>query len=131
MAAVLTRLFLGVQGLIALAVGLLCAFLSDWSILGVSAEGAGRIELKVAIGGTWVFLGVHFLSGAMGSNLRAYLIQLASLYGLLAATRLLAMQSDSASMNTLLLLGYELVSAAIALVLFARSNPDRRRIFGG
>lgn len=127
----LARLFLGLQGLVALAVGLMCAFLSDWSVLGVDAEGAGRIELKVAIGGTWLFLGVHFLTGAMGSNLRAYLAQLAALYAILSVTRLLAMQSDSAAMNTLLFLGYEIVSVLIALVLFARSNPDRRRIFGG
>lgn len=128
---VLTRLFLGVQGLVALAVGLVCAFLNDWSLLDVDVGAAGRIELKVAIGGTWLFLGVHFFTGAIGSNLRAYLVQVAALYGILAVIRLVAMQSDAASMNTLLFLAFEMVSVLIALVLFARSNPDRRRIFGG
>lgn len=125
------RIFLGLQGLVALGIGVLCALLNDWSALGVTAEGAGRIELKVAIGGTWVFLGVMFLRGAFAQGLRPWIGQVALLYSILGLLRILAMQGDSATMNTLIFLAYEAASALIALALFFRLNPDRRRIFGG
>lgn len=125
------RIFLAINGLIGLALGTFVAVSSSLSSVGIDVQGYGLIEVRAAVGGAWICLGLFWLINAFGRRLRSSTATLGVFYAVTAAVRFLAMQDGGATNQTLMFLAFELVIALISLLLFVWAlAPERRRIFG-
>lgn len=120
------RIFLGLSALVWLPYGIYCFAQPGYleGAAGVAALTAtGSVELRAMYGGLQVAIGALALGGALGEALRRpALVALAFLCaGLFLARAVAALGAGAPSGYTAFALGFELVSAALAAALAART----------
>ena len=127
---VFARLFLFLNGLLGVALGGFVAVSSDLSLLDIKLSGSALIEVRTAMGGAWLALGLFWLASTFGRRLRSAIGSLTGFYAVTAVVRVLAMQAGGSTDTTLIFLAFEVVVALIGGWLFARTlSPTKRRIF--
>ena len=125
------RIFLLLNALIAIGLGGWAVLQTDFSAYGITADGAGMIEVRTALGGAWLTFGLLWFAGALGRRVRTGMAQLAGFYAVTAVCRFLAMQAGGGTQATLLFLVFEISVFAIASwMYFVTLAPADRRIFG-
>ena len=125
------RIFLLLNALIAIGLGGWAVLQTDFSAYGITADGAGMIEVRTALGGAWLTFGLLWFAGALGRRVRTGIAQLAGFYAVTAVCRFLAMQAGGGTHATLLFLVFEISVFAIASwMYFVTLAPADRRIFG-
>lgn len=123
----IARLFLGLQALLLVPYGVYC-FLHPGFLEGAAGIAAvnatGTTELRAMYGGLQVAIGVLALAAALQPrSLQATLVLLGTMFAGLGASRLAgALLGGDWSAYTVYAFCYELGSAAILLLLWARSG---------
>lgn len=125
------RIFLLLNALVAIGLGGWAVLQTDFSAYGITADAAGLIELRAALGGAWLTFGVLWFAGALGRRVRTGMAQLAGFYVITASCRFFAMQAGGGTQTTLLFLVFEIAVFSIAGWLYSVTlAPADRRIFG-
>lgn len=128
---IFSRLFLFINGLLGLALGGYVVSVESLSLLDIQLTGAAMIEVRTAMGGAWLALGLYWCIASFGRRLRTGVGSLAGFYLVTAVARGLAMRFGGSTDTTLAFLAFELVTAIIAAWLFFSTlAPSQRRIFG-
>ena len=126
------RLFLFFNGLLGLLLGGFVTLFADLSILGIQLTGAPLIEVRTAMGGAWLTLGLYWFAATFGRRVRTAVGAVSGFYAVTAIARGIAMQAGGSTEATLMFLAFEAVVALLgALLFFVTLAPNRRRIFAG
>lgn len=126
------RVFLFLNGLLGLVLGAYVITAPSLAVLDINLAGPAMIEVRTAMGGAWVALGLYWGFAAFGRRLRTGVGALAGFYVVTALARVLAMRFGGATDTTLAFLAFEVIVAMVACWLFFSTlAPSQRRIFGG
>lgn len=125
------RILLLLNALVAIVLGSWAVLQTDFSAYGITADQAGLIEVRTALGGAWLTFGVLWLTGGVGRRIRTAMAQLAGFYLITAACRFLAMQAGGGTQTSFIFLVFEMTVFSIASwMYFVTLAPADRRIFG-